>query len=348
MFLLKVGAKVLDNALRDLPGAEFELGPPEDDRVEVLISVSGRRYRLTLVGAGQGWPSEVKTAIGAIRQPWPRHLAMVARKLSPGSLEILRQADANWLDEAGNVRLSVPPGLAILREAPRDAAVKGASGFHWSPSSIEIAEFILYEDDDELRTGELAERTEWSSGQVSQVLAAFEDQGWTERRGGRSGRSTWFELVKPGALLDAWADMVSRASYKKRLGHTTHRDLLRFAHMMLETALGKGRSDWALTTWAGLQIITPYATTTPVLHVYVEAQRFARELDEVMQAAQVREVEEGARVEFWEADFKLRTQLGRPHELPVASNPRVYADLLGLGGRASDAAQHLRETAIGY
>ena len=71
-------------------------------------------------------------------------------------------------------------------------------------------------------------------------------------------------------------------------------------------------------------------------------------LDDVLQEAGIREVEEGARIEFWEADGRLITQPGRPSGLPVCSTPRLYADLLALGGRATDAALHLRTVVLGY
>lgn len=84
------------------------------------------------------------------------------------------------------------------------------------------------------------------------------------------------------------------------------------------------------------------------VHVYVPAERFATELDEILRGVGLREVEEGGRVEFWEANFPLITQLGQPSQIPVASTPRLYADLLALGGRGTDAAQHLRETKLGF
>ncbi len=35
-------------------------------------------------------------------------------------------------------------------------------------------------------------------------------------------------------------------------------------------------------------------------------------------------------------------------DVPVISLPRLYSDLLSIGGRAKDGAEHLRETQIGY
>lgn len=345
---LKVRSQALNQAVRDLPDTSIELRPAADGRAQAIIRSGSQLYRIEVVWAGQGWPSEVRRAISEISRPWPRQLVIVAKRLSPGALDLLRGADANWVDEEGKARLVVPPGLVILREAPKEAKAKVAhEQFRWSRSAIEIVEYLLHHNVHEIRTGHVAAVTGWSPGQVSQILGAFDSMNWTERHGGRSGRRTWHELVEPGVTLDSWADAVSRPTHAKRIGHRTDRDLLRFAHMELGSALGPG-GDWALTTWAGLQLITPFATATPALHVYVVPGRFARDLDEIMRQVGIREVEEGARIEFWEADFRLLTQAGKPHPLPVASTPRLYADLLGLRGRAADGAQHLRETVLGY
>jgi Transcriptional regulator, AbiEi antitoxin, Type IV TA system len=51
---------------------------------------------------------------------------------------------------------------------------------------------------------------------------------------------------------------------------------------------------------------------------------------------------------FWPAEpttLRLRKSSQR-RQLPVVSAPRLYADLLGFGGRGVDAAEHVRETLI--
>lgn len=348
--------RAIQEALRDLPDARVELSQVGSGRVQAAIRTADRTYRVTLLWAGQGWPSEVQRAVSEVKLPWPRQIIVAATNLSPGSLALLRDIDANWVDEAGRARLVVPPGLSIARDVIKSPHVLQRDTFRWNRSAIELTEFVLHSNSHELRTGDLASATGWSPGQVSQILSGFEDLGWTERRGGRSGRQSWHELVTPGVLLDAWAEKVSRVEYNRKLGHRTDRDLLRFANMVLGTVFGMETVEgarvegigWCLTTWAGLQMITPYATTTPALHVYVQTKLFRSQLERVMREAEIREVDEGARIEFWEADFKLLTQPGKPNPLPVASTPRLYADLFRLGGRAADAAQHLRETVLGY
>lgn len=335
----------LKRVLRDVPQTSVER---IDSASQVILKVGRHAYRMELLWAGQGWPSEVRRILAEISLPWPRHKTVAAKSFSPGALSLLQEADANWVDSDGQARIVMPPALAIVKEAPKKARNdRSGRTFRWSPSAIELAEFVLHSNTRELRTGRLADDTGWSPGRISQILTAFDDQGWTRRHGGASGRHTWHELVNPDVLLDAWAEHLSSATYPRRLGHVTARDLLQFAQTTLEGVLGNTSTTWALTTWGGLQLIAPFATTTPVLHVYLAADMFD-EANDLMREAGIRPVDEGARIEFWEADFRLITQPGKPHPTPVASRPRLYADLLGLGGRGADAAQHLRETDLSF
>ena len=101
---------------------------------------------------------------------------------------------------------------------------------------------------------------------------------------------------------------------------------------------------WALSGWAGLEIAAPFVTTVPVIHVAVEAKALLDgRLRDAMRATRLREVDEGARVEFRAlSPFVLSLAMAQ-RALPVVSAPRLYADLRALGGRGEEAADHVRE-----
>lgn len=320
----------------------------ENGRTEVELEVGAHRYDFRAVWVGHGWPSEVREALE--REDSSTAIVYTARRFSPGAISILKSQRANWADESGQAHIALPPGLLIAREAPPAPDHEAPQSVRWSSSSTQIAELVLHEGLTELHTGQLAEITSWSAAQVSKVLKMFDHLGWTEQRGGKSGRFTRRELVAPGPLLDSWSGYVGHERRRKVLGHRITRDLLRFAQTELADCFGQARGDWALTTWAGLELTAPFATIVPALHVYVSKKRFVMDLGEVMRSSGIRRVDEGAPIEFWEADFPLiggsSGQL--PAAVPVASTPRLYADLLALGGRGADAAQHLRETKLGF
>lgn len=347
---LKVrSAQILTTAFRDIPGAEVKpVRQSASAHPIVAVRTADHTYKLEVIWAGEGWPSDVRQAIAPLPRRWPRQVVVTARHLAPGSIRLLEQRDANWADEAGRTRIVVPPGLLIVREVEPPVAGSALGKLRWSSSALTIAELILHLGLTELRTGDLAGEVPWSEGQVSQVLSHFDSQGWTIRHGGKSGRATWREVTNRGSMLEAWATHVGAEDRPKRLAHRGARDLLRFAETDLRDALGSEAETWALTTWAGLEVIAPFVTTVPVIHVYLSGERFATELDEIFRKAGLRDVEEGARIEFWKAGFPLITQPGQPSQIPVASTARLYADLLALKGRGADAAQHLRETKLGF
>lgn len=349
-----MGAKVnvveaIASALQDLTGAEMSSVDERDGYSRIIVKATGQTYELNAIWVGHGWPSEVREALNRSGEASSAALIYTARRFSPGAISILKTHDVNWADQSGQTRIVLPPGLLIVRDSARRVEGEAPQAVRWSRSSTQIAELVLHERLTELHTGKLADRTGWSAAQVSKVLKMFDELGWTEQRGGKSGRATRRELVAPGPLLDSWGEHVGHERRRKELGHRTTQDLLRFTQVELADRLGRDRDDWALTTWAGLELTAPFATTVPVLHIYVSKKRFDMEIDEVMRTSGIRKVDEGARIEFWEADFPLLVQSGQPPAgVFVASTPRLYADLLALGGRGADAAQHLRETKLGF
>lgn len=335
----------LASALRGL--ARIEAADELNEHVRIVVRAADHRYRLNAVWVGHGWPSEVSSALATLGGSPPPEFVFAAKRFSPGAISTLEKHAANWADEAGQARIVLSPGLLVVREVMRSVEEVTPQTVRWSPSATEIAEFVLHKQIGRLHTGSLADQTGWSAAQVSKVLKMFDSLGWTERRGGKSGRATRRDVIAPGPLLDSWASHVGNQQRRRRLGHVATPDLLRFAHTRLENRLrGKG-SKWALTTWAALEMTTPFVTAVPILHIYVSRESFATDVDEVMREAGIREVEEGARVEFWEADFRILVQEGELSGIPVISRPRLYADLLALGGRAAEAAVHYREAALG-
>ncbi len=330
--------------------ADFRVVPGGDDGADLIVRAGKARYAFQIKSAGEGWPSDVKQVLGSVRKKWPRDLIVIARRFSPGSLELLRSQEANWADAAGNMHVYAPPGLFIDRVSPLSNISRGISrgnGFAWSLSSIDIAEELLSETGKRIRVSELANSVGWSSARVTSILRGFDEMGWTHRHGGKQGQGVWRELVKPGSMLEAWTDHVSKAHVPSRSAHALMRDPMGFLREQIAPILSK-EVKWAVTTWGAATILAPYAAFIPMLHVYVPDEFLrTRRFESAIEAARLREVEEGANVVFRGANPRLfRHVLKR--DIPIASVPRVYADLMSLGDRASDAARHLRETLLEY
>ena len=104
----------------------------------------------------------------------------------------------------------------------------------------------------------------------------------------------------------------------------------------------------AVSGWAGLEITAPYVNIVPSLQIYLPTKQFHGDVTEVFEDGEISTVEEGGNIEVWEMDLPLLVSPQTTTGLPVTNLARLYSDLLALGSRARDGAEHLRETLIGY
>jgi len=339
---------VVRRAFQELPDVAISTwnrgGTKESLAIEMRLA--GRKpVRLDVVWLPEGWPSDVKRALAHLDGSSVRHLVVAAPSLSAGAIEELRKRGANWIDERGNVRLVVPPGLALLKTAPPER--RSAPSFGWSRSRVMIAEILLSEPREPQELAVIAARTGISIAQVSNVLRAFDKLGWTERHGPKRGVGVWRTAANPGSMLEAWTAHLVAARPTRRYGHRVFRDPMQFLKSELAAVL-RPRTSWAVTGWAGASVVAPLLTLTPALHVYIASDDFERVVEDVFAAAKIRSVDSGSNVELWRAEAPLLMHAGAKAKLPVVNTPRLYADLFALGGRGQDAAQHVRETVIGY
>src|SRR5713101_1170571 len=105
-----------------------------DGRWAVIVSAGGVDHRLELVWAGEGWPADVEEVLAGVPTPWPRQRLVVGRRFSPAALDLLREHDANWLDETGRARIEGPAGLLVIRDAERKLDEVREVRFRWSSS----------------------------------------------------------------------------------------------------------------------------------------------------------------------------------------------------------------------
>jgi hypothetical protein len=313
--------------------------------VEIRSKAKGPTWRIQVVWLPEGWPSDVRAAVAGVPTPWPRNLVIAAPSLSSGALDELRARDANWADERSNVRLIVPPGLAVVSTPPPDAPPPPLP-LYWTASAVAVVEVLLSMASGEHTLKEVAARSRCSIPKASNVIKALDRNGWTERRGPKRGPGVSWTIAKPGSMLDAWVDHLRKDRPVTRLGHRLMRDPATALVTDIAPLLGDA-ANWAVTGWAGLALTAPFLTQTPALQIYVAADRFDETAGSLFASGKIREVDTGANLELWRLDGPL---IAHRHErgVPVINPARLYADLMALGGRGEDGARHLRETVVGY
>jgi transcriptional regulator with XRE-family HTH domain len=324
--------------------AVVETVEPDAHGARVSVRSPKRTYSLRTIWAGAGWPADVDRAIHNVGEEWPPDLVVVARHLSTGSRELLERRGASWVDGSGNAHI-VAPDLLVVRDVQPPTGAE-TPRFSWSPSAVSIAETLLSRKSQSgVRTSELATLTGWSSPQVSQVLAAFDAEGWTTKWGPKRGPGASREIVDAAKMLDAWADEVTALLPERRFAERIFDDPLRFLVDELAPVLDEHGVQWAVTGWAAADQLAPFATVVPTLQLYIEDRALWGPLTQAMEDIPVR-LDVGGRIEFRSADPRMLRLTARRNGVPLATAPRVFADLRALGGRGEDAAMHLRDEVI--
>lgn len=336
---LKILASVLE-------GATVEAAPGDSGADLVVRPRDGREIEIEVKWAGEGWPQDVRRVAATVGEKWPENAVVLARSLSPGAIEWLRERGANWADEASQARIVGPGGLVVIRElAQLPAKASAPRSFSWSKSAIAVAEAILAHKDRPLRVAELAEESDWSTAQAAKVLKAFDREGWTVKHGASRGPGAQRRLVDADGLLAAWSAAVAESPHATRIAHRATKDVMALLRNDLVPALER-TVGWAVSGWAGLELVAPFATTTPSLHIYIADTDFSAPLSDVIAEAGMREIDEGGRVTFWAADARIFAFSHQVEDVPVVSAPRLFADLSSFGGRGGDAADHVKAELI--
>lgn len=312
------------------------------------VAAGNAVHELELRWVGRGWPADLEQVQESLPDPWPRQLVLVGQRFSPGAVDQLSHRRANWLDEMGAARIETDTGLLVVREPDEPAAERAMPrGFRWASSSLEIAEWLLTEPPREtFNAREVAPRAGWSYAQTTKVLRQLSERGWVKKTGGSRGVGSGWQLADAAGLLEAWTTYLVSHRPETVGAHRVLRDPMQFARTELAQVLS-AEMQWALSGWAGLELAAPFVTTVPVIQVAVDANAVVDgRLREAMRNLGLREVKEGARIEF-AALSKFSLSLARElHGLPVVSPPRLYADLRALGGRGEEAAEHVRQELI--
>jgi len=317
---------------------------------------------LAPVWAGEGFPKDVELAIDRLaKNPLDRRetLVIVARNLSTGARSLLDAQGISWADEEGRAAISAGPGLMVLREASSAKVRPSSEGMRWSEGVGAVAEYILaLAADSGLRTetrplplptvAAVAADMDLSGPFVSRTLQAFDAMAWTNKEGTQRGSGARRVLADAPGLLSGWAAWHAAEAAETVHTHATFRDADTFLHERIGAAWGLGQ--WALTGWLALERRAPFMTNTPVITLYVDREVFDDfgELGLWMTKAGLRKVDSGARVDLVKADPYVLRRAKPESGTPQVSDIRLYGDLLRLGVRGSDGAEHLRETRIGF
>lgn len=338
--------------------AEATNGQVVDRRAELQIDEKHRLdLFLTLLVGGDS----VDIAVETLRHAYPRDIRQVvwqleeyklatnrqqslitlvaAESLSPGAKDLLRKRGIGYFERNGSLYLRWRRWLIYIERPGRVSAKKEATAL-FTDSREMVVHALLKHRNEWLTGGELAEMAHTSSYTCSVVLQELERREWCESRG--AGRTLRRRLIKPGPLLDAWAEQwTQRKEPRSRWYVLPNHPSALLTELTYQIDKAGISFPWAFSGTAAANIFAPLLTSVDVAEIIVPPGH----TELLAKALHLKPADKGANVTMVERDGTSLLFRDIHPEYPsyFASPFILYLDLLDGRGRNKELAQHVRE-----
>ncbi len=329
----------------EIEGIEYEAGSGHwKPDVVALLRVDGRQYQLICEFKSNGQPRYARAALLQLREyvalsAPEAHPVFMAPYLSPAVRQLCVEKEVGYLDLEGNARIAFG-GVFIERvAADKPAADRRQLKTLFRPKSAQVLRAMLREPGRAWRVIELAEVSDVSLGQVSNVRAGLLDREWA--RVSEDG----LVLSQPDALLDTWRDAyASPAGERRRFYTPLHGSALADA---ARGALGVdgGAGQAVFASFSSAQWLAPYGRTG-THYFYADHDG----LQKLQAALKLASASKGENVVITvPKDAGLLTDTVEPIPGAVCTSPvQTYLDLSIAGERGAEAADHLRRELLSW
>lgn len=342
----------LMQAIGDLPegqawidGRDVSIGP--SGRVDAIVDavVSGCSLQLLVEAKREAFPRDVREAVWQLRN----HLAhvpdssrevvpfFVARAISPGARDILREEGIGFYDLGGTLYIPAKQAFVhIDRPVPRKSAKVFDSVFQGQKARV--VQEVFARRCDWLSVKQIAEETEVSPATASATLSEMERREWLEVEG--AGPSKLRRLREPRLLLDAWTAYISNRKPPKIERYYVPTENAAELLIQLDQACRQADAAYAVTAEAAAQAYAPYLSSISQVKCRIIPGPLQAE---ALNRLRARPVSEGWNLGLIETRARGDVTVGE-HRDGVALAPplQVYLDLLQSSGRSKEMAAHLR------
>jgi hypothetical protein len=269
----------------------------------------------------------------------PAYPVVVSEYISPRSAEILNDRQVSYFDLAGNCRLGFA-NIYIEREGkkPKGAAKRGTKSLFGLKSS-RMLRLMLNDYLRPWQVKQLAERTELSLGQVSNIRRALMDQHYAieSDEGGIC-------INQPGALLDEW-----RRLYKKNIvdHSSSFYSLLNYEERItaIKSAMVEADTKNARIMLSGLSAARFQAPFAKSMSETFYADRGGVEILKKHLLLESATVGPNIIIEEPKDPFVFEEAIECAPGIKCTSTIQTYLDLYIAGEREKEAAEHL-ETSL--
>ena len=331
----------LEVALRE---AGLEVTRIENGHVVVRLP-GGTEIKAIPMSAGNGRPGEVAATRALVEhQPAAGIPVLVARRFTPGALDLLREWGVSFLDEHRLVFRSLDPMVVVDRDrvSPETGRAESPEGRLTGQIGVAIQGMLL-EWERGWRVTEIAKTTGVSAGTAQDAVQRLEKLQVLRTEGRGPHKLRW--IAEPQRLLDLWASGARRERatlLTAFLFSQGSEDLVQ----LISQRLAAAAVGHAVTGTCAARLVAPHVTASQVCEVWVSAGSSPQIVLEALRAkAEVK----GANVRVLRA--RSDAPLFRSHEVAgtrIVNDLRLYADLLADPKRGEEQAAFLRETRLEY
>lgn len=282
------------------------------------------------------------SGLDAAEHPMP---FLISEEISKASREMLRTANCGYFQEGGSLHISPTSGAYVLIDKPRKAksAVTGSATTIFRGVSPRVLHFLLDRPEQWKKASDIAEATGIADSTVSRIFMRLEKIESLDTRG--IGPQKERRLKNPKQILDAWAEDTRNKppSIERFFVPGLSANDVSTVRKVFETFRLK-EVPALLTHEVASQLYAPFLTTVASVRCRVSRPNATREVLRILGA---KPVPSGFNFAF----ILVKTDHDLFHGenlsmLPLASKVQVYLDLISSEGRAREAAEHLRSTAM--
>lgn len=342
----------LIEAISTLPGGEAwlegrEVAIAPRGRVDALVnaSIAGRPLQFLIEAKREAFPRDVRETVWQLRN-YLAHLPdqarevvpfFVARAISPGAREILREEGVGFFDMGGT--LFIPARHAFVhidRPPPRKSSKAFASLFQGQKARI--LHEVFSRRSEWLSVKQVAEDTGVSPATASATLSEMERREWVDVEG--AGPSKLRRLRAPQQLLDAWSTYIAdQKPPNLQRYYVSGTDAAALSHR-LDEACQRADAAYAVTAEAAAQAYAPYLSTISQLRCRIAPGPSQQDALDILRA---RPVSEGWNLGIIDTRASSDVIVGERRDgVCLASPLQIYLDLLQGSGRSKEMAAHLR------
>jgi Transcriptional regulator, AbiEi antitoxin, Type IV TA system len=351
--------KLLES-LRELPYARADLmdghrvlhDPREKVDAEIDFQIGHDRFKLLVEVKKAVFPRDTREALWQL-QDYVRSVGggnhvvpvLAAESISPGSKDLLKREEVGYFDTGGSLFLPAPGAYVYVdKPAPRSFAKSVNAVF--KGRRAQVLQVLVHNRQRWFSVKAVADAARVSPATASETLSALERFEWLASRG--QGPAKERQLVEPKALLDEWKKQViaSRKPEIRRFFVPNAANHDTFADRM-DSAFKSVGTEYVLTQESAAQRYAPFLSSVSRVSCRIAS---SRNIPDVLGILGAREVSEGANLAMIETFSEEGPFMFKERHGPAwLANPvQVYLDLQLAGGRAQEAAEHLRKERIGF